>query len=67
MRPTLLDNLPPGPFSMNLAWDRAIDSGRIRAVVHDGIWFHLSTPPDLNEAERVLEARVTGDVRWPWR
>jgi hypothetical protein len=23
-------------------------------VVHDGIWFHLSTPADLAEAEQVL-------------
>ncbi len=67
MRPGLLDGMPDGPFSLNQAWDRAMASGRIRAVVHDGIWFHLSTPADLAEAELVLEARVTGDVRWPWR
>jgi MurNAc alpha-1-phosphate uridylyltransferase len=67
MRPALLDGMPAGAFSLNLAWNRAIESGRIRAVVHDGIWFHLSTPADLAEAEQVLEARVTGDVRWPWR
>ena len=67
LRPTLLDDTLDGPFSMNLAWDRAMDSGRIRAVVHDGIWFHLSTPADLTQAEQVLEARITGDARWPWR
>lgn len=67
MRPGLLDGMPDGPFSLNLAWDRAMATGRIRAVVHDGIWFHLSTPPDLANAELVLEAGVTGDVRWPWR
>jgi N-acetyl-alpha-D-muramate 1-phosphate uridylyltransferase len=67
MRPALLDGMPHGAFSLNLAWDRAMEAGRIRAVVHDGIWFHLSTPADLAEAERVLEARHTGDVRWPWR
>jgi MurNAc alpha-1-phosphate uridylyltransferase len=67
MRPTLLDGMPDGAFSLNRAWDRAIRMRRIRAVVHDGIWFHLSTPADLVEAEQVLEARVTGDVRWPWR
>ena len=55
-----------GP-SFSAAWDRAMASGRIRAVVHDGIWFHLSTPADLAEAEQVLEARITGDTRWPWR
>lgn len=67
MRPSLLDRTPDEPFSMNLVWDRAIEAGRMRAVVHDGIWFHLSTPPDLKEAEQVLEARITGDARWPWR
>ena len=67
MRPELLDGTPDGAFSLNLIWDRAMAAGRIRAVVHDGIWFHLSTPDDLAEAEQVLEARITGDVRWPWR
>ena len=67
MRATLIDGMPDGAFSLNRAWDRAIQQRRIRAVVHDGIWFHLSTPSDLIEAEQVLEARVTGDVRWPWR
>jgi N-acetyl-alpha-D-muramate 1-phosphate uridylyltransferase len=67
MRPGLLDGMPDGSFSLNRAWDVAIETGRIRAVVHDGIWFHLSTPADLAEAEQVLEARITGDVRWPWR
>jgi MurNAc alpha-1-phosphate uridylyltransferase len=67
MRPALLDGMPGGAFSLNRAWNRAMEAGRIRAVVHDGIWFHLSTPADLAEAEQVLEARITGDVRWPWR
>ncbi len=67
IRPSLLDDTPEGPFSMNLAWNRAMENGRLRAVVHDGIWFHLSTPADLAEAESILQARVTGDARWPWR
>jgi MurNAc alpha-1-phosphate uridylyltransferase len=67
IRPSLLDDMPDGTFSMNLAWDRAMAAGRLRAVVHDGIWFHLSTPADLTEAEEILQARVTGDARWPWR
>lgn len=67
IRPGLLNGMPEGPFSMNRAWDKALESGRLRAVVHDGIWFHLSTPADLAEAELILEARATGDTRWPWR
>jgi MurNAc alpha-1-phosphate uridylyltransferase len=66
MRPDLVRGMS-GAFSLNQAWDRALESGRIRAVVHDGIWFHLSTPADLVQAEQVLEARITGDARWPWR
>lgn len=63
IRPTLLLDTPDGPFSMNLAWDRAMAARRLRAMVHDGLWFHLSTPPDLAEAESVLQARLTGETR----
>jgi N-acetyl-alpha-D-muramate 1-phosphate uridylyltransferase len=31
--------------------------------VHDGLWFHLSTPADLAEAETILHAQITGDAR----
>jgi MurNAc alpha-1-phosphate uridylyltransferase len=61
--PALLAEAPEGPFSMNLAWDRAMAAGRLRAVVHDGWWFHLSTPSDLFEAEASLYAQRTGDSR----
>jgi MurNAc alpha-1-phosphate uridylyltransferase len=67
IHPRMLSGMPEGAFSMNRAWDPALAAGRLRAVVHDGIWFHLSTPPDLAEAEQILEARFTGDARWPWR
>lgn len=63
IRPDLLAGTPDGPFSMNLAWDQALARGRLRAVVHDGLWFHLSTPPDLAEAESVLQAQLTGETR----
>jgi MurNAc alpha-1-phosphate uridylyltransferase len=67
MHPRLLDGMPKGDFSTNLAWNRALENNRLRAVVHDGHWFHLSTPADLAEAEDILMAPVTGDARWPWR
>jgi MurNAc alpha-1-phosphate uridylyltransferase len=59
-RPSLFDNAPSGAFSMNVIWDRALQSGRLFAVVHDGLWFHLSQPGDLNEAEQALQAQFTG-------
>jgi N-acetyl-alpha-D-muramate 1-phosphate uridylyltransferase len=66
IHPRLLAGMPEGAFSMNQAWDVALAANRLRAVVHDGIWFHLSTPKDLAEAEQILEAGVTGDAHWPW-
>jgi MurNAc alpha-1-phosphate uridylyltransferase len=59
----LFRDAPAGKFSMNLLWDRAIAAGRVSAVVHDGLWFHLSTPPDLAEAEYTLHARPLGETR----
>lgn len=61
--PKLLADAPAGAFSMNLLWDRSIARGRLHAVVHDGLWFHLSTPADLADAEAMLQARVTGETR----
>lgn len=61
--PALLAGSPDGAFSMNRAWDAAMEGGRLRAVVHDGLWFHLSTSADLADAESVLQARLTGDTR----
>ena len=60
--PALLDDLPAGPVGMNLAWDRALAAGRLRAVVHDGLWFHLSTPDDLAATEAFLRGRRAADL-----
>jgi len=61
--PALFADAPRGSFSMNLLWDQAIARGRLRGVVHDGLWFHLSTPTDLAAAEYHLHARAVGDGR----
>jgi MurNAc alpha-1-phosphate uridylyltransferase len=63
MSPSLFEGAPAGAFSTNIQWDRAIARGRLRAVVHDGLWFHLSTPSDLAEAEFQLQAKATGETR----
>lgn len=53
--PALLDGLAPGRFGLMGPWLRAIEAGRLYGLVHDGAWFHLSTPPDLQRAERMLD------------
>jgi MurNAc alpha-1-phosphate uridylyltransferase len=49
-------------MSMNPIWDHAMLAGRLVALVHDGLWFHLSTPRDLQEAEDALMAQTTGQT-----
>ena len=63
LHPRLFVDAPGEKFSMNVLWDRAIAAGRVRAVVHDGLWFHLSTPHDLAMAESMLQARAVGVTR----
>jgi MurNAc alpha-1-phosphate uridylyltransferase len=56
LTPGLFEGMPDGPFSLNRVYDRAIENGRLYGVVHDGAWFHLSTPRDLDRAETMLRA-----------
>jgi MurNAc alpha-1-phosphate uridylyltransferase len=46
--------LPEGPFSTNLLWDRAIDKGRLFGVVHQGLWFDVGSPPNIRRTEELL-------------
>lgn len=59
LSPALFDDAPSGAFSLNRLYDRAIGNGRLFGLVHDGVWFHLSTPEDLRNAEETLRAGLT--------
>jgi N-acetyl-alpha-D-muramate 1-phosphate uridylyltransferase len=54
LSPAIFDGAPAGSFSLNRVYDRAMAAGRLFALVHDGVWFHLSTPPDLERAEAAM-------------
>jgi N-acetyl-alpha-D-muramate 1-phosphate uridylyltransferase len=41
------DGIAETRFSLNLVYDRAKASGRLRAILHDGEWFHVGTPDGL--------------------
>ncbi len=56
--PALLAGESPGRFSLNRPFDRALAAGRLHGMVHDGEWFHLSTPPDLARTERWLQENL---------
>ncbi|HEV2865184.1 MAG TPA: nucleotidyltransferase family protein [Allosphingosinicella sp.] len=48
--------MPVGPFSTNLLWDRAIEEGRCFGAVHQGLWFDIGRPENIRKAEEILSA-----------
>jgi MurNAc alpha-1-phosphate uridylyltransferase len=50
LHPRLFADCPPGPFSLNLVFDRAIADGRLYGVRMDGLWIHVGTPQAVGEA-----------------
>jgi MurNAc alpha-1-phosphate uridylyltransferase len=50
----LFREVPDGPFSTNLLWNRAITDGRAYGVVHQGMWFDVGTPGAIGETEAML-------------
>ena len=63
LHPRLFKTAPDGAFSLNLLYDRAIESGRLLGVVHDGEWFHVGTPQGLEEADTYMHLRYAGKER----
>ena len=57
LSPSLFEGMPDGPFSLNRIYDKAERSGRLGALVHDGEWYHVSTPDGLKLVERRLHSR----------
>ena len=54
LRHSLFADTPDGPFSLNLLYDRALATGRLRGLRHDGAWYHVGTPEDLARVEAAL-------------
>jgi MurNAc alpha-1-phosphate uridylyltransferase len=52
--PRLFRDTPKGAFSTNIVWDRAIEEERLYGIRHDGEWYHVSTPKQLEDVERNL-------------
>ena len=44
-------DVPVGPFSNNLVWDRVNAAGKLFALVHEGDWFHVGTPAAITLAD----------------
>ncbi len=57
VHPRLFQEAPPGAFSMNKLWDRAIANNRLFGLAHDGHWLHVGTVEAIEEAEAFLRRR----------
>lgn len=55
VHPRLFLDSPEGAFSMNLLWNKALDKGRLYGMVHEGDWYHLSTPHDVEKYDSKLK------------
>jgi N-acetyl-alpha-D-muramate 1-phosphate uridylyltransferase len=54
LSPRVIRDWPEGPFSTNLFWNRALESGRLWGAVHQGLWFDVGSPGAIKATEAVL-------------
>jgi N-acetyl-alpha-D-muramate 1-phosphate uridylyltransferase len=53
----IFTGVPDRVFSLVRLFDRAEEAGRLRAVVHDGEWYHIGTPQGLAATRERLSSR----------
>lgn len=54
LTPRLFADVPDGPFSLNLLFDRALAEGRLHGVRMGGVWLHVGTPAAIRDAEEAI-------------
>jgi MurNAc alpha-1-phosphate uridylyltransferase len=54
LNPSLFEGEPIGPYSLNNIYNKAMSKGRLIGHVHEGEWFHISTPEDLKKYEPII-------------
>jgi len=54
----LFSTAPPGAFSLNLLFDRAIEAGRLYGLRLEGVWMHVGTSEAIAAAEAAILASV---------
>ncbi len=54
VHPRIFKGAPKGKFSMNILFDKAIETGRLKGLRHDGLWMDVGTPEAVKTAEAAL-------------
>lgn len=57
LKPELFAGLEPGPRAWNEVFDPAVAAGRLKGVMHAGLWIDVGTPERLAAARALLAAR----------
>lgn len=57
--PHIFDNAPNSAFSFLELMDKAEKNNRLKAIIHDGDWHHISTPQDLEQANAIFARHDT--------
>jgi MurNAc alpha-1-phosphate uridylyltransferase len=60
LHPRALKGAPTGAFSLNVIFDRLLETGRLYAIVHDGEWFDVGSPDGLSQAENYMGQKFPG-------
>ena len=63
INPRVFENTPEGSFSLNLIYDKAIESGRLHCMPHDGEWYHVGTVDSIAMVEELIEKRGTASQK----
>lgn len=58
LQPHLFREVPAGPFSLNLIYDRTIANGRLYGLPHRGLWLDVGNHDGLATAEALLGGHV---------
>ncbi len=54
LKPELFADMPDGPFSLNRAFDKADEAGRLFGLRLEGVWMHVGTPEAIGLAEDAI-------------
>ena len=57
LHPRLFSQAPAGAFSLNVLYDRAMMAGRLHGLVHDGQWFHVGQPRQIDTVAACLASQ----------
>ena len=56
IHPRALQGYAPEPFSFLKVFQDLMERGRLKALIHDGDWFHVGTPDAIATTEELLDA-----------